>query len=136
MYTPQQIDFIREYGNKELTEGCIIRHFYNWTYGIFLWHSNDKSAFDCHISYDWGNTIDSPDVSDIHKCILWHHVEWHDVFAKLKEKGHFHIFALKDWWYELWNSPDNDIVYKIKIDPFISPMEQPYLIEKLLKFTK
>ena len=145
MFTTQQIEFIREYGNKELTEGCVIVYrmdddFDNdghickltqpsefdddWVYCIYprtpYWHT------------DYVDLKNKYDVEVIE--ILWHPVEWHNVFAKLKEM-----------WYEsfLWSEsllidPDNKKWEKknIELDRCLSPMDQPLFIEELLKLIK
>ena len=69
----------------ELKMGCEVRHFFNGKVWIFLWLKEDIYAHDCYISYDWGKDIDTPDVSDIRKCILWTPPSWSDYLRCLGE---------------------------------------------------
>ncbi len=69
----------------ELKMGCEVRHFFNGKVWIFLWLKEDIYAHDCYISYDWGKDIDTPDVSDIRKCILWTPPSWSDYLKCLGE---------------------------------------------------
>lgn len=68
--------------------------------------------------------------------ILWHPVEWHHVFAKLLEQKNIvqlfwkRIKVLRE--YDAIREINNYIL-DIEIDATISPMEQPLLIEELLK---
>lgn len=141
MYNQQQLDFIRAFWDKELTEGCyvivdsvwqkysekpqkwrIAKYITDWKYlsRTQILTCNDRNR---RFKSSWEL-----------REILWHPVEWHHVFAKLEENDRFHIFGRKNWNYELWyiNAYD-ETVSKIKIDPFLSPMEQPTLMEELLK---
>lgn len=142
-YTPQQIDFIREYGNKELTEGCIVfQPEYDYTFKI------PEDEWDLMVAmrngFRWTTILEISE-SKVWFEILWHPVEWHNVFAKLKEEWYISDIAwlfttiTSEWELFLFRTDQSDyttLEVQIHCNPCLSPMDQKTVIEELLKLIK
>lgn len=129
MYTTQQIDFIKAFGDKELTEGCSVEFRdkdWAWNFDIVTIVSNNQFATRWHSI--WSKKIDVQRI--------WHHVEWHHVLSKLKENGYYseidtEFCQLTIYKYDSFK--EKEIIAFYDCNPCLSPMEQPLLIEELLK---
>lgn len=123
-YTPIQLKAIRLFGNKELTEWCIIRYYsdvdeqweiikYIRTYEKENWMMVVDAFCDWSFIRTWLSNRFSKKQE-----ILWHEPHLEDVFMVAKEKK-FHyidITHLSDWTHELcfawtWETDDEAIKY-------------------------
>ena len=127
--TELQLEFIREFGRKELSFGCIVSQWWD-EYQIFnfsdrfknarYWDNEEEEAM---MIMNWGYKI------------LWHPVHWEDVFARLKEiLWADDIVSLQFWRLQIFSRKLWTI--EIECNAIVSPMEQPELIEQLLLLIK
>lgn len=130
-YTDIQIEAIQIFGRKEFTEGCIVESWDFWEVWQYLIRIKDR------IYIRTGDFITNRHCTEI-KEILWHEPQWHDVFAKLKEEW-YKSELTTEWELLLFRTDQSDYITleeEIPCNPCISPMEQPLLIEELLKLIK
>lgn len=131
MYTPTQLEAIKIFGRKDLTDWCIIT-------GLCLdsyWELKERRL--CRKTYAWYYLVAShkwnfhDNCWSVHKPssieILWHEPHLEDVFRVAKEKK-FHyidITHLSDWTHELcfaWTGETDDEC--IPYNPTITLLEQ------------
>ena len=118
MYTPTQLEAIRIFGRKDLTEGCLIRiqsKYPSWAMMEYWW---DEDAWDYddvirkinedeELNYDCYeitiNDISANEDDDMIFTILWHEPHLEDVFRVSKEKWvMINLSRDSNNWFELF----------------------------------
>lgn len=138
--TELQLEFVRKFGRNELSFGCQVRLFENSpAVEYFYVCESDFSWHTIFIKTGLGGYEDcTTDYEDDEFEILWHPVEWHDVFAKLKEEdiaAHISFDSKLSSELKVYRN-NKEWIVKIPCNPCESPMEQPELIEQLLLLIK
>ena len=128
-YTPLQIEIIKKFGRKELTEGCIFSH----SSGRYMTYICDWWRTDVIYFLD-RNRVETYEYPSIYFEILWHLPHLEDILEVLYEN---------DIWVTLWNMHKKSIILdflnetddlcktrEIDYDWIKEPLEQD---EKVLK---
>lgn len=139
--TELQLEFIQKFVRKDLTEGLIYRYRLWW---FKLLDSNNSIRIPDWVLQKWYQVFSGITPKDDKEYEnLWHPVEWHDVFAMLREIGYsYQLINGRILVYVQWDGKpirsDSERTKDIdmKFDNCLSPMEQPELIEKLLLLIK
>lgn len=142
-YTETQIEAIKLFGKKDLTEGCMV--WYVWTPNTFGYKIISYDQFDCPINWDSEcvraisthrkqeiYSFDSRDwewkrtITFIKWNILWHIPHLEDLFRVAEEKG-FWVICYKDWLeIYIWQWEDENM-QSIDYNPTLSLLDQPSL---------
>ena len=131
MYTPIQLEAIKLFGRKDLTEGCVSIE-KDWT----LWKCDVREEWRTINLPEWQRNVTS---SEIEWEILWSEPHlFPDVAKKLREKG-YNLEVLQ--WDTLtsiirisrWDIKKPQI---IEYKPCLPLLEQPQAMEQLLSLTK
>lgn len=117
--TEIQLDIIRTFGSKELSEGCLINTEHwerKWDDYFLVW---DESL------YRESRNGNEPYLFSKTFTILWHIPHLEDVFRVLiKEKWHMHLLAKNDDTYEIWITRYEHVTVKFPYNPTLSLLDQ------------
>lgn len=120
MFTPTQIEIIKHFGSKELSEGCIVRDLYRDSQPIWKYLCDWKYLYEWNIWFIPDNEMtDWWEIENIFE-ILWHIPELFPDFARVAEEK----------WLSYYISTDSDFIkviiaiwekypYDEKIIPYI-----------------
>ena len=140
--TELQLEFIRKFSpDKNIGNWCLViiekdDSLQQYVLGDDL-NSNQETtlpvSFDknsIHFESDFWDSGSSYFDIKIVEVIGYPRVEWHDVFARLKEMR----YLMTAWYWQItfYLHPDDTMDKIIVCDLTLSPMEQPELIEQLL----
>ena len=129
MYTPTQLEAIKLFGRKDLTEGCISIE-KDWT----LWKCDVREEWRTINLPEWQRNVTS---SEIEWEILWSEPHlFPDVAKKLREEGWELELGSIGWEYHILVHERGIQEAIIYFNPYIPLLEQPQVMEQLLSLTK